>query len=89
MESINAASVLQEAGDADSTDSPDPKCKLNILSFLTLPDLSDFLISNRNSMSIVLLLQMMGGGGGGGELGGGWLIYNMVWEGGQRVDIIL
>ena len=39
---------------------PDPKCKLNISSFLTLPHLSDCLICTRNSMPIVLLLQMMG-----------------------------
>ena len=39
---------------------PDPKCKLNISSFLTLPHLLDFLISTRNSISIVLLLKMMG-----------------------------
>ena len=32
-------------------------------------------------MSIVLLLQMVGGGEGG-WIGGGWLIYNRVWEGG-------
>ena len=40
---------------------PDPKCKLNISSFLTLPHLSDCLICSRNSVSIVLLLQMMEG----------------------------
>ena len=40
---------------------PDPKCKLNIRSFLRLPHLSDCLICTRNSMSIVLLLQMIGG----------------------------
>ena len=53
---------------------PDPKCKLNISSFLTLPHLSDYLIRLPHSMSVVLLLQMMGrwvrcGGAGGG---GGW-----------------
>ena len=52
---------------------PDPKCKLNISSFLTLPHLSDYLICTGNSMSIVLLLQMVGGwdrwGGGEGEGG--------------------
>ena len=31
---------------------PDPKCKLNILSFLTLPHLLDGLICTRNSVSI-------------------------------------
>ena len=40
---------------------PDPKCKLNISSLLTLPHLSDCHICTRNSMSIVLLLQMVGG----------------------------
>ena len=38
-----------------------PKCKLNISSFLTLPHLLDCLICTRNSVSIVLLLWMMGG----------------------------
>ena len=63
---------------------PDPKCKLNISAFLTLPHLLDCLICTRNSMSIVLLLQMMGG-----WVRWGWLIYNRVWEGGQGVGIIL
>ena len=35
---------------------PDPKCKLNISSFLTLSHLLDCLICTRNSVSIVLLL---------------------------------
>ena len=39
---------------------PDPKCKLNILPFLTLPHLLDCLICSGTSMSIVLLLQMVG-----------------------------
>ena len=38
---------------------PDPKCKLNVSSFLTLPHLSDCLILTSNSVSIVLLLKMM------------------------------
>ena len=45
---------------------PDPKCKLNISSLLTLSHLSDCLICTRNPMSIVLLLQMVGGDGIGG-----------------------
>ena len=64
---------------------PDPKCKLNISSFLTLPHLLDFLICTRNSVSIVLLLSMMGEwdrwgvadscqGVGGGIEGGYYLI---------------
>ena len=39
---------------------PDPKCKLIIPPFLTLPHLLECLICTRNAMSIVLLLQMMG-----------------------------
>ena len=35
---------------------PDPKFKLNISSFLTLPHLIDGLICTRNSVSIPLLL---------------------------------
>ena len=52
---------------------PDPKYKLIISSFLTLPHLLDWVICTRNAMYIVLLLQMMEDGiGGGGE---GWNIY--------------
>ena len=66
---------------------PDPKCKLIMSSFLTLPHLLDCLICTRNAMPIVLLLQMMGGwdrwgvvdlyegvGGGGGDRG--WVCYS-------------
>ena len=35
---------------------PDPKCKLNISSFLTLSHLLDCLIYTRNSVLILLLL---------------------------------
>ena len=63
---------------------PDPKCKLIISSFLTLPHLLDCLICTRNAMPIVLLLQMMGGWDRWG-----WLIYIRVWVGGQGVGIIL
>ena len=49
---------------------PDPKCKLIISPFLSLPHLLDCLICTRNAMSIILLLQLMGDG-----LGGEWLIY--------------
>ena len=62
---------------------PDPKCKLNMWSFLTLPHLLDYLICTRNSMSIVLLLWMMGWGGGWHRLGrggGGWFISGCGWE---------
>ena len=37
-------------------DGSDPKCKLNISSFLTHPHLLDSLICTRNSVSIVLPL---------------------------------
>ena len=40
---------------------PDPRCELNIASFLTLPHLSDCLLCIRNSMSIVFLLEMVVG----------------------------
>ena len=36
--------------------SPDPTCKFNISSLLTLPHLLDCLICTMNSVSIVLLL---------------------------------
>ena len=61
---------------------PDPKCKLNISSLLTLSHLSDCLICTRNSMSIVLLLQMVGGWDRWE-----WLIYNRVWKGAQGVGM--
>ena len=54
---------------------PDPKCKLNISSFLTLPHPLHCLICAKNIMIIVLLLQMMGEirrlGGGSFMLGWG------------------
>ena len=64
----------------------DPKCMLNMPSFLKLPHLSDCLICTRNSISIVFLLKMVGERD---RWGGGWLLYNKVCEGGQGVDIIL
>ena len=62
---------------------PDPKCRLNISSFLTLLYLLDSHICTRNSVSIVMLLAMMGDG-----IGGAWLIHMRVWVGGQGVRII-
>ena len=47
----NLTQTLKTQGPA-----PDPKCKLNISSFLTLPHLSDCLICTMNSVSIILLL---------------------------------
>ena len=77
------AGVLQEEGDADSR--ARTRSKLNISSFLRLPHLSDCFISTRNSMSMVLLLQMVVVVVvGRGWIGGGWLIYNRVWEGDRR-----
>ena len=55
---------------------PDPKCKLIISSFLTLPHLLDCFICTRNAMSIVLLLQITGGMG---EVGGGSFILGCGW----------
>ena len=64
--------------------SPDPKCKLNISSFLTLPHLLDCLICTRNFVSIVLLLWMIRGWDRcglvdsyqsvGGRIGGGYYL---------------
>ena len=64
---------------------PDPKCKLNIPSFLTLPHPLYHLICTKDIMVFVLLLQMMGGWEG---WGGGWFIYVRVWVKGQGVGII-
>ena len=49
------AGVLQEEGPV-----PDPKCKLIISSFLTLPHLLDYVICSWNVMSIVSLLGGIG-----------------------------
>ena len=65
--------------------SPDPKCKLIISLFLTLPHLLDCLVCTTSAMLIVLLLQIIGGWG----RGGGWLIYIRVWVGVQWVGIML
>ena len=54
---------------------PDPKCKLNISSFLTLPHLLDCFVCTWNSVSIVLLLWMMGDWIGGG----GWFMSGCGW----------
>ena len=63
---------------------PDPNCKLNISSFLTLPHPSDCLICANDTMIIVLLQQIMGGWEGWGGVGeGGWFIDIKVWVGGR------
>ena len=56
---------------------PDPKCKLNISSFISIAHLLDCLLCARNFMSIVLLLQMTGDG-----ISWEWLIYLRMWVGG-------
>ena len=62
MESINLGDVLscRRQGMLTQGLAPDPRCKLNISSFITLPHLLNCLICTRNSVSIVLLLWMMG-----------------------------
>ena len=50
----------------------DPKCKLIISSFVTLPHLLDCLICTRNAMSIVLLLKTMGG-----RIR--WVMFDLYW----------
>ena len=65
---------------------PDPMCKLNVSSFLTLPHLSDCFSCTRNSVSIVLFLGIMWGWDR--WRGGAWLIHIRVWVGGQGVGII-
>ena len=57
---------------------PDPKCKLNISSFLPRSHLLDCLICTRNSVSVVLLLWSIGGWDRWE-----WLIQIRVWVGGQ------
>ena len=61
----------------------DPKCKLNISSFLTLPYPFEWVTYAKDIMIIVLLLHMMGEweGWGGGE----GFIYVRVWLRGQGV----
>ena len=61
---------------------PDPKCKLNISSFLTLPHLSDCLACTRNSVGMGWVAASYQGSGGG------WLLHIRVWVGGQEVGII-
>ena len=40
---------------------PDPKCELNITSFLTLPHPLHYLVCAKDVIVTVLLLQVMGG----------------------------
>ena len=55
---------------------PDPKCKLNISSFLIHPHWLDCLICTRNSMFIVFLVWKMGGWD---RWEGGWFIPSCGW----------
>ena len=68
---------------------PDPKCNLNISSFLTLPYPLDCLIRAKDIMIIVLVLVHMIGE----WEGWGWFIYvRLRWGeggGGQEVGIIV
>ena len=62
----------------------DPKCKLNISSFLTVPHLLDCLICTRISCPLCSGYEWWGDGIDGGWWGGGgWLIHIRVWMGGQ------
>ena len=61
----------------------DPKCKLNISSFLALLHPLDYFICAKEITIIVLLLQMMGR-----WKGFGWFLHVRVWVGGQGVVII-
>ena len=63
---------------------PDPKCNLNISSFLTLPYPLDCLICAKDIMIIVLVLVHMIGE----WEGWGWFIYVRLWWGGQEVGIV-
>ena len=63
--------------------SPDPKCKLNITSFLKLPHPLDCRIYAKDIMITVLLLQMMGD-----EKDWGWFIYVRLWVREKWVGII-
>ena len=73
---------------------PDPKCKLDISSLLTLPHLLDLshLYQECYEHCIFIMNDGVGvcvcvwGGGGGG--GGGWLIHIRVWMGGHGVGVI-
>ena len=63
---------------------PDPKCNLNISSFLTLPYPLDCLIRAKDIMIIVLVLVHMIGE----WEGWGWFIYVRLRWGGQEVGIV-
>ena len=64
---------------------PNPMCKLNVSSFLTLPHLLDCFSCTRNSVFIVLFLGIMWGWDR--WRGGAWLIHIRVWVGEPGVGI--
>ena len=64
---------------------PDPKCNLNISSFLNTSTL--IRLPHLYQEFCVHFIFIRNGGGDG--ISGGWLIYNRMWEGGQGVGIIL
>ena len=63
---------------------PDPKCKLNISSFVTLSHLLTASFLLQILRPLYCYYKWWGCG-----IGRGWLIYNRVLEGGQEVGIIL
>ena len=67
MTRIVSAGALRQ-GMPTQGPTPDPKCKLIISSFLTLPHLLDSLICTRNVLSFVLLLQIVEGWDGWGSV---------------------
>ena len=62
----------------------DPKCELNITSFLTLPHPLPCPICAKDIIVTVFSLQVMGAGG----KVEGWFIYVGVWVGGQGLGVI-
>ena len=76
--------VITYFTDLDSSQklAPDPKCKLNISSFLTLPHPLDSFLCTKDIIIIVLLRQIMGDG----KVGGGSVLLGFGW--GKGLDII-
>ena len=71
---------------------PDPKCKLDISSFLTLPHLLDLshlyqecydhcIFIMNDGVGVCVCVCVWG-------VGGGWLIHTRVWMGGHGVGVI-
>ena len=64
---------------------PDPKCELNITSFLTLPHPLHCLICAKDIMVTLLLLQVMGDG----KVGGGSFMLGFGWGDGVGITVFL